>query len=49
MALNDTFNTFQKKTIKLKTNLKSNFPIKDYWGKECEKHPSKKECLFYCD
>ena len=24
-------------------------PNKDYWAEECKEHPSKKECLFYCD
>tara|TARA_Y100000991_G_C21755346_1_gene256456 strand:+ start:285 stop:434 length:150 start_codon:yes stop_codon:yes gene_type:complete len=49
MALNDTFNILQKKTNQLGDDLKSNVPIKDYWEEECKDHPSKKECLLYCD
>ncbi len=49
MALNDTFKIPLKKTTKLGADVTSNFHIKDYWEKECTNHPSKKECLFYCD
>ncbi len=49
MALNDTYNILPVKTPELRADLTSNSPIKDFWEKECEKHPSKKECLFYCD
>jgi len=49
MALNDTFKTFPKNTISLKADLTSYLPKKDYWDEECKEHPSKKECLFYCD
>ena len=46
MALNDTFKILPKNKISLKANL---LPNKDYWAEECKEHPSKKECLFYCD
>ena len=49
MALNDTFRTFTKKKISLEVDLTSYLSKKDYWAKECKEHPSKKECLFYCD
>ena len=49
MALNDTFNILQKNTISSEADLTSNLPKKDYWAEECKEHPSKKECLFYCD
>ena len=47
MALNDTFNI--KNTTQWGTDFTLNFPIKDFWEKECKENPSKKECLFYCD
>ena len=49
MALNDTFKIFPKNKISLETDLTSFLPNKDYWAEECKEHPSKKECLFYCD
>ena len=49
MALNDTFNILPKNKISLEANLKEYLPKKDYWAKECKDHPSKKECLFYCE
>tara|TARA_Y100000994_G_scaffold48374_1_gene37869 strand:+ start:120 stop:269 length:150 start_codon:yes stop_codon:yes gene_type:complete len=49
MALNDTFNISSKKMTQLGSALKSNLPIQDYWEEICKQHPSKKECLFYCD
>ena len=49
MALNDTFNTLPKNTISLDADLTSYLTKKDYWDEECKEHPSKKECLFYCD
>ena len=49
MALNDTFKIPPKNKIYLEADLSSFLPNKDYWAKECKEHPSKKECLFYCD
>ena len=49
MALNDTFKILQKNKISLKADLLPLLPNKDYWAEECKEHPSKKECLFYCD
>jgi hypothetical protein len=49
MALNDTFKILPKNKISLKGNLLPLSPNKDYWAEECKEHPSKKECLFYCD
>ena len=49
MALNDTFKILPKKNIYLEADLSSFLPNKDYWAEECKEHPSKKECLFYCD
>ena len=49
MALNNTFKIFPKNKISLKSNLLPLLPDKDYWAEECKEHPSKKECLFYCD
>ncbi len=48
MALNETFKILPKK-IYLETDLSSFLPNQDYWAEECKDHPSKKECLFYCD
>ena len=49
MALNDTFKTLPKNKVSLKADLSSFSPKKDYWAEECKEHPSKKECLIYCD
>ena len=49
MELNDTFKILPKNKIYLDTDLSSFLPNKDYWAEECKEHPSKKECLFYCD
>jgi hypothetical protein len=49
MALNDTFKILPKNKISLKADLSSLLTNKDYWAEECKEHPSKKECLFYCD
>ena len=49
MALNDTFKILPKNKTSLEADLKSFLPKKDYWAEECKEHPSKKECLFYCD
>ncbi len=49
MVLNNTFKTIQNKTTQLGNNKTSNFHIKDFWEEESEKHPSKNECLFYCE
>ena len=49
MALNDTFNISRKNKILSEGDLTSYLPKKDYWAKECKEHPSKKDCLFYCD
>ena len=49
MALNDTFNIIKKQKTQLGADLTTYLPIKDYWEQECKEHPSKKECLFYCD
>ena len=49
MALNDTFKILTKNKISLKADLLPLLPNKDYWAEECKEHPSKKECLFYCD
>ena len=49
MALNDTFKILPKNKISLKADLSSLITNKDYWAEECKEHPSKKECLFYCD
>ena len=49
MALNDTFKILSKNKISLKADLSPLLPNKDYWAEECKEHPSKKECLFYCD
>ena len=49
MALNDTFKILTKNKIFLKADLSPLLTNKDYWAEECKKHPSKKECLFYCD
>ena len=49
MALNDTFKIPPKNKISLKADLSPFLPKKDYWAEECKEHPSKKECLFYCD
>ena len=49
MALNDTFNILPKNIISLEADLISYLPKKDFWAEECKEHPSKKECLFYCD
>ena len=49
MALNDTFKILPKNKIYLEADLSSFLPNKDYLAKECKEHPSKKECLFYCD
>ena len=49
MALKDTFNILPKNTIFLETDLTSYLHKNDYWAEECKEHPSKKECLFYCD
>jgi len=49
MALNDTFKITPNSTIPLEADLTSYLPTKDYWAEECKEHPSKKECLFYCD
>ena len=49
MALNDTFKILPKNKIYLEDDLSSFLTNKDYWTEECKEHPSKKECLFYCD
>ena len=49
MAFNDTFIILPKNKIYLEADLSSFLPNKDYWAEECKEHPSKKECLFYCD
>ena len=49
MALNDTFKVLPKNKNSIQTDLPPFFPKKDYWADKCNKHPSKKECLFYCD
>ena len=49
MALNDTFKSLPKNKIYLEADLSSFLPNKDYWNEECKEHPSKKECLFYCN
>jgi hypothetical protein len=49
LALNDTFKILPKNKISLKADLSSLLTNKDYWAEECKEHPSKKECLFYCD
>ena len=49
MALNDTFKILPKNKVSLKGDLKPFSSNKDYWAEECKEHPSKKECLFYCD
>ena len=49
MALNDTFKILPKNKVSLKADLSPFSPNKDYWTEECKEHPSKKECLFYCD
>ena len=49
MALNDTFKILPKNKISLKDDLSPIVLNKDYWAEECKEHPSKKECLFYCD
>ena len=49
MALNDTFKIPLINTNALTSGLTSYLPKKDYWAEECKEHPSKKECLFYCD
>ena len=49
MALNDTIKILPKNKISLKADLLPLLPNKDYWVEECKEHPSKKECLFYCD
>ena len=49
MALNDTFKALPTDKTRLGDNLRWYFPFKDYWAEECKNHPSKKECLFYCD
>ena len=49
VALNDTFKILPKNKTSLEADLTSFLPKKDYWAAECKEHPSKKECLFYCD
>ena len=49
MALNDKFKIRPKNKISLKADFLPLLPNKDYWAEECKEHPSKKECLFYCD
>ena len=49
MAINDTFKILPKNKTYLEADLTSFLPKKDYWAAECKEHPSKKECLFYCD
>ena len=50
MALNDTFKILPKKNkISLKADLSLLLNNKDFWAEECKEHPSRKECLFYCD
>ena len=49
MALNDTFKSLPKNKTSCKNDVSPFLPNKDYWVEECEEHPSKKECLFYCD
>ena len=49
MALNDIFKILPKNKISLKSDLSLLLTNKDYWAEECEEHPSRKECLFYCD
>ena len=49
MALNDTFKILTKNKVSLKADLSSLLTYKDYWAEKCKEHPSKKECLFYCD
>ena len=48
MALNDTFKSLPKKNL-LKDEVTKHLTIKDFWAEECQEHPSKKECLLYCD
>ncbi len=49
MTLNNTFKILPKNKASLEADLTSFLSNKDYWGEECKEHPSKKECLFYCD
>ena len=49
MALNDTFTILPKNKISLNANLSPLLTNKDYWADVCKEHPSKRECLFYCD
>ena len=49
MALNETYKVLLKNKVSLKADLSVFLPKKDYWAEECKEHPSKKECLFYCD
>ena len=49
MALNDTFNILPINKISLEADSTLYLTKKDYWAKACKEHPSKKECLFYCD
>ena len=49
MALNDTFKILPKNKTSLEADLTSFLSKKDYWAAECKDHPSKKECLVYCD
>ena len=49
MAINDTFKILPKNKTYLEADLTSFLPKKDYWAEDCKKHPTLKECLFYCD
>ena len=49
MAINDTFKILPKNKISFKADLLFFLTNKDYWADVCKEHPSKRECLFYCD